>query len=148
MARGSPGGILMIGAGVFLISLGFTGKFAEVWNVITNKVPSLPDGLPPQPKPKDAVPEDEGNTPPSEGGTCGAGQQQINIRSTNENKCIFAQDIAAPEGDGCRNGYLEGIRLADGLKVCVRTVRGAGAAYAYTEMPTGVIGLRLQPNVR
>lgn len=32
--KGSPGGILLIGVGIVLLNLGYTGRFAEVWKAL------------------------------------------------------------------------------------------------------------------
>lgn len=175
MARGSPGGILLIGAGVFLISLGFTGKFAEVWDVITNKVPGMPgpddlpspDDLPPdhQPGPGGQACQADPHCPPGMkcvghvctateepggGGECATGRVLVTLMSNGAQKCVLRTDLVATEGGQCRNGYVLVNRPnADktATALCLKTVRGAGASYAYAELPTGVLGLRLQPNV-
>ena len=160
---GKPGAILLLGVGTFILILGWQGRLTAVWDVVTGGVDlnPLPDDLPgpgevidkipPQPQPPAPQPAD--SETPKEDGTCGAGRQIVVFR-TNETvkKCILATDLAAPGNNGqCDGRYLEVIRVADGLKMCARRIRGGGAVpndYGWVMQPTGAMVRRYQPNVR
>lgn len=162
---GKPGAILLIGLGTFVLVMGWTGKLTEVWDVMRGGVDlnPLPDDLPgpgdiidkipPQPTPPKPQPTDTETPTGPLGNTCAPGRQLVVFR-TNESvsKCILATDLAGPGGDGnCTGGYLEVIRVTDGLKMCARKIRGAGAAahdYGWMPRPNGTMARRYQPNER
>lgn len=153
--RGSPGGILLIGIGVFVLSLGWTGKFADVWNILKGGVPGLPgsdtdtDGDGPD---KTYVCDADSDCPqgmrcigragegshclatekPGPGDVCASGRQLVTVRSTMEKRCVIPADLAAMEGGKCRPGYVEVTRSTNQSSdlLCLRTTRQAGEASA------------------
>jgi hypothetical protein len=143
-------GVLLLGAGVFLLILAWTGKFAEIWGVISGNLPENPVdvgsevGKTIHDKIDEKIHEPEPGPP--------AKTRCVILDAHPDTKTTVLEDeMSAPDGDpningGCRSGYLSGMQCQDGLHVCVKTVRGAGfGKYAYDERPTGRIGLRLMP---
>jgi hypothetical protein len=160
---GKPGAILLVGVGAFIMAMGWAGKLGAVWDVVRGgvdiptpdiNVPNPGDIIPDQPKPEKPQPSDT-ETPIGTGASakCGAGRQLVVFRDDEQNgRCILAVDLAGVSANGdCDNRYREVIRLSDGLKMCARILRGAGAVpndYAAIPLPTGGFARRYQPNVR
>ena len=172
---GKPGAIALLGVGTFILILGWQGRLTAIWDVMRGGVDLNPlpddlpnpgdifDGKPPTPDPGDPrLPPGSPGGPPNgpaasetpnpDTGLCGTNRQKVVIRSTNAAKCILATDIASPGANGdCHNGYIEVVRSVDGLKMCIRSVRAAGAVpndYGWVMQPTGAMIRRYQPNVR
>jgi hypothetical protein len=171
---GKPGAILLLGVGTFILVLGWQGRLSMVWDVMKGTIPTpdLPGGNPgdifdggkPTPDPGDpskppgspgGPPVGPTNTeaPNPDTGLCGTNRQKVVIKSNNEVKCILTTDIAGPGNNGqCTNGYVEVVRSVDGLKMCIRVLRGGGGAvpndYGWVMQPTGAMVRRYQPNVR
>ena len=156
---GKPGAILLIGAGAFILVLGWSGKLSAVWDLMQGNIPTpdLPspgdiiDSIPDQPEPPKPQPGDT-EKPVSEN-TYAPGRQMVVFRSDETTKrCILAVDLAAPGSNGnCDARYQEVIRVTDGLKMCAKKIRGAGEAsndYGWVLAPTGAMVRRYQPNVR
>jgi len=169
---GKPGAILLLGVGTFVLILGWQGRLSAVWDVLKGGIPTpdLPtpgeifdEDAKPTPDPGDPskppgspggppVTPNNSETPNPDTGLCGSNRQKVVIKSNNAVKCILTTDIAGPGSNGqCTSGYIEVVRSVDGLKMCIRAVRGAGAVpndYGWVMQPTGAMVRRYQPNVR
>lgn len=191
---GSPVGILLIGAGLVVLYLGWSGKWADLVAAIFPGADDIPF---PGPGNLDNTPDkgancnstaDCGNNetcqngkcvkapsnPPCQknsdcptgttcnNGTCrdefgcGPGTRHVKMDATGHEECILNSELASPEGGKCRTGYNMGILIEKGSRtqICVKSVRGAGAAentgfgnYSIVQLPTGFFGTRYQPNV-
>lgn len=155
---GKPGAILLIGGGLFIMALGWSGKLSMVWDIMKGNIPTpdLPapgdilDETPPNRDPKPTQPEPQPEGPK---GTCGAGQQLVVIRADDNQICAMVTDLSGRiAGNKCPNSYpIEVTRPQDGFNMCLKSVRGAGEVppdYAYILQPTGATVARYQPNVR
>lgn len=161
--KGSPGGILLIGVGVFVLALGWTGKFAEIWQIFSGNLPGVPkvdlpgpDDIPDQPKgPTTKSCQSDPQCPngqkclggvcvatekPGENDVCAGGRQLITVISTTEKKCVLPSDLASLEGGYCRPGYVEVSRETSNSSelLCLKTVRQGGQSYAglITDFPS------------
>lgn len=174
--KASPGGILLIGVGVLLLSLGWTGRFAAVWDAIRGSSGGGKTGDETgedTEEPSGTECSDERDCPtgkscrngrcvtPSNDGriVCQGGTRRILIPSLGNMRCIRENQLASPENGSCRGDYTLGYEIVNqnnpddtSKPVCVRSVSLVGGGevidYSYSEMPTGVIGLRYGPNAR
>lgn len=135
--KGSPGGILLIGVGVILLNVGYTGNFQKVWAALNDKGGSSTPATP-----------GDTNTGPDGGGDQKAtvnpdlpttGQQSSNdgslsnITCTSRGTTTYFPALASgkamcadtshgvpPDGNGnCKGGYRL-ISLLHGQIMCVR----------------------------
>lgn len=173
--KGSPGGILFIGVGVFLLYLGWSGKIADIINAVKGGASQvLPGGT------------TEGHEPGDQGalcskdsdchggqvcmnGVCGLptdqrvncrpGERRLRIQTqgSDQLKCVSETRLAAQENGTCRPGYILTHEIIDQSKpddmskpVCMQLITGAGEAgsFSIVPLPTGFFGQRYQPNVR
>jgi hypothetical protein len=157
---GSPVGILLIGVGVVVLALGWTGRFNDVVAAIKGGTGENPvdAGSDIGAKIHKKIVDDVINAP--ENPSKPAPTRCVILDAHQDVKTMVLEDeMASPDGDpnvngGCRPGYLSGMQCADGLHVCVKSVRGAGAAenagygnLSIVPLPTGFFGARYQPNV-
>ena len=121
-----PGGILLIGVGVFVIALGWTGAYAKVYEVLTGNAPSgdgsggggggIDIGIPDQPKPpatNDKACQSDPHCPvgekcfggvcisteePGNDNICGSGRELVSISSTGKKRCALNRQKADNAG--------------------------------------------------
>lgn len=115
MARGSPGGILLIGVGVVLLNLGWTGRFSAVWDAITGGSGGTDNGGTPN---GSGSGSNSSNVPPAL--NCG---KDYEITVNGDTKCYSPSVVSSPENGKCRSGYDPGTR-DDGSAVCVQSGGG------------------------
>src|SRR4051812_11124871 len=111
LMKGSPTGILVIGVGVFIIVLGFTGVWSKVFEVMRGAIPTTATGTPldhPATKPP----------PQNQGGSCNNSTEcpsgyecignmcsKVPNKPPDPSKCTKNGDC--PSGQVCRNGKCQ-----------------------------------------
>jgi hypothetical protein len=160
MGKGSPGAILAIGAGVFLLALGWSGRYAAVWEAIRTGEVSMPGG--------------SGTGGPSPGQVANENMEKqytkpVKVLRTDGTPGLFVieqSDMRGKNGSTCPTGYVEVKPNAPytGLtydSYCVEPSKLApwldmgnsggevvnDRNYAATIMPNGTFAFRYQPNV-
>lgn len=161
-----PGGILLIGVGVFVIALGWTGAYAKVYEVLTGNAPSgdgsggggggIDIGIPDQPKPpatNDKACQSDPHCPvgekcfggvcisteePGNDNICGSGRELVSISSTGKKRCALSRDLASPEGGQCRPGYIQVARSTEqeSTLLCWKRPTGAGESMRFVDFPS------------
>jgi hypothetical protein len=150
------GGILLIGGGIFLLILGWTGKFQDVWNALTGGG-SSGDGAKPGGSEKTDSPAIE-KGPPAK--NCPQGRPRtfpegaVGIQ-TKQSQCCPGETLMYMPGETPQT-------QPDGIYLCtspehvdmaqsngwVKYPVGAGYGAVWDELPTGFIGLRKNPSAR
>ncbi len=157
-----PGGILLIGVGVFVIALGWTGAYAKVAEVLTGKLPGvdLPSvdlpTIPDQPKApttNDKACQSDPHCPvgekcfggvcvstqePGNDNICGSGRELVTVSTTGKKQCALTRDLASPEGGKCRPGYIEVAKSTaqESALLCWKRPTGAGEAMRFVDFPS------------
>lgn len=167
----SPVGLLLIGAGIVVLALGWTGRFADVWAALRGtSLSDFPDS------PVDAgskagaeinkkVGDVIKNLPPEQprGLRCKDGELHVHITSganAGGETCAPGGNVGTKGSGACPTGYTEGYientSTGQQTQVCFRRQSnpnpnipqaGYGGSYARVPLPTGFMGLRYQPNV-
>jgi hypothetical protein len=157
-----PGGILLIGVGVFVIALGWTGAYAKVAEVLTGKLPgvdlptvdlpTIPD-QPKAPTTNDKACQSDPHCPvgekcfggvcisteePGNDNICGSGRELVSISSTGKKRCALSRDLASPEGGQCRPGYIQVARSTEqeSTLLCWKRPTGAGESMRFVDFPS------------
>ena len=164
MKKGSPGGILLIALGVILLNLGWTGRFAAVFEALKNGASSAtttgetPEHIGPLPNPGPQNPVTPNNT------GAAAIQRPVYVTVAGSNgasrKVVDEQHVLKSNNGTCSNGQFAKVTIdekKDNVIYCVDPTKlfdrlpiGGGEAdmayYGYMLQPTGRMALRYVPN--